>query len=335
MDKVKEVVHKVTHPTESKNTTTTGTHTGAHSTGTSATHTSHGTGVGANSGTAAAGPHSSNIANKADPRVDSDLDGSRNAGTAQYGPGGAHNHNHGNNSSLPGTNTGVQHSGLSGESHSTHNPAVTGTSGSVTTGPHSSNLANKLDPRVKQDQYAAGAHQTHGSSGLTGSTQTHGTSGLTGSNHGTTGLTDSSHGTTGGTGLTGGYGASTGGHGYSTNDGPHNSNALNAMDPRVDSDRDGSRNMGGTQYGAGAHNDYNTTAGGLSGSHNTHGTAGGLTGATGSHGTHSGHAGGIGSGPAPNTSGPHKSDMLNKVDPRIDSDRDGSKTVGQAPAPQY
>ncbi|KAI9655730.1 MAG: hypothetical protein M1821_005165 [Bathelium mastoideum] len=33
-------------------------------------------------------------------------------------------------------------------------------------------------------------------------------------------------------------------------------------------------------------------------------------------------------GPAPNTAGPHKSDLLNKLDPRVDSDRDASKTVG-------
>jgi hypothetical protein len=31
---------------------------------------------------------------------------------------------------------------------------------------------------------------------------------------------------------------------------------------------------------------------------------------------------------APNTAGPHKSDLLNKLDPRVDSDLDGSKTYG-------
>jgi hypothetical protein len=31
---------------------------------------------------------------------------------------------------------------------------------------------------------------------------------------------------------------------------------------------------------------------------------------------------------APNTAGPHKSDLLNKLDPRVDSDLDGSKTIG-------
>jgi hypothetical protein len=33
-------------------------------------------------------------------------------------------------------------------------------------------------------------------------------------------------------------------------------------------------------------------------------------------------------GPAANTAGPHKSDMLNKADPRVDSDLDNSKTFG-------
>ena len=34
------------------------------------------------------------------------------------------------------------------------------------------------------------------------------------------------------------------------------------------------------------------------------------------------------SGPAPNTAGPHHSDLLNKLDPRVDSDLDGSRTLG-------
>ena len=33
-------------------------------------------------------------------------------------------------------------------------------------------------------------------------------------------------------------------------------------------------------------------------------------------------------GPGQNTAGPHKSDMMNKADPRVDSDLDNSKTVG-------
>jgi hypothetical protein len=35
-----------------------------------------------------------------------------------------------------------------------------------------------------------------------------------------------------------------------------------------------------------------------------------------------------GSGDANKTAGPHNSNLMNKLDPRVDSDRDGSKTVG-------
>merc|ERR1712230_290893 len=51
---------------------------------------------------------------------------------------------------------------------------------------------------------------------------------------------------------------------------------------------------------------------------------GGVFGASGSHAT-------AGSGTAQNTAGPHNSDMMNKIDPRVDSDRDGSKTYGYEP----
>jgi len=82
----------------------------------------------------------------------------------------------------------------------------------------------------------------------------------------------------------------------STNAGPHNSNIANKADPRVDSDLDGRRNR--------------------------HGAAtGGIMGAYGSHAT-------PGSGTAQNTAGPHNSDTLNKIDPRVDADRDGSNTIG-------
>ena len=81
--------------------------------------------------------------------------------------------------------------------------------------------------------------------------------------------------------------------------GPHDSNVANKMDPRVDSDLDGRGNRHGAATGASA----------------------GIMGASGSHAT-------AGSGTAQNTDGPHNSDMANKMDPRVDSDRDGSKTLG-------
>lgn len=89
--------------------------------------------------------------------------------------------------------------------------------------------------------------------------------------------------------------------------------------------------MGATQVHA--HDTYGTTgthAGtGLGHSNATH------TGGVGHAGTH--HVGqGVtagssmtpGSGTAQKTAGPHNSDLLNKLDPRVDSDMDGSKTTG-------
>jgi len=114
-------------------------------------------------------------------------------------------------------------------------------------------------------------------------------------NHATTTDTTGTH-TTGthatGTNKTGTAGVLS----NSTNAGPHNSNIANKADPRVDSDLDGR----GNRHGA---------------------AKGGIMGASGSHAT-------PGSGTAQNTAGPHNSDLLNKIDPRVDADRDGSNTFG-------
>lgn len=73
------------------------------------------------------GPHSSNLANKADPRVDSD--NSRG--------------NHGNTLANYSSPTGNYGSNTTGTGY--------GNTRSTMTGPHSSNLANKADPRVDSD----------------------------------------------------------------------------------------------------------------------------------------------------------------------------------------
>lgn len=117
---------------------------GSSGTGQSGGYDSTGTGLGHSS---TAGPHSSNLANKADPRVDSDLGKSSRlprtvsdtywslsdgrGGVGGYGVGGAGN-------TLSTSRTGV------GSGYDS-----TGTS---TTGPHSSSLANKADPRVDSDR---------------------------------------------------------------------------------------------------------------------------------------------------------------------------------------
>jgi len=70
---------------------------------------------------------------------------------------------------------------------------------------------------------------------------------------------------------------------------------MNKMDPRVDSDVDGSRNAG-----LASNTGYSGTAGG---------TGTGITGGAGAGHHH--HHGNTLPGPAPNTAGPHKSDMMN------------------------
>ena len=114
-----------------------------------------------------AGPHSSNLANKADPRVDSDLDGSRTVGNsgvtgsntagntssghhlgrdvAAVGGAGAvgegvHHHRENERDNL-GSNTGYGGTNTTGAYHG-------GPTGSGVSGPHSSDTANRLDPSV-------------------------------------------------------------------------------------------------------------------------------------------------------------------------------------------
>lgn len=237
-----------------------------------------------------AGPHSSNLANKADPRVDSDLSNvNRNTNT---------------NTLVDNTNTSTH--GMATRSSAT-GPA------SNTAGPHSSDVANKLDPRVDSDLSKTQGLNTTSTTANTGY----------GSNTATN------------VGQAGAYSATTGP--ASSTAGPHSSNIANKADPRVDSDRDGRNAFGNTG---------NTTTTGTTGvhhadhhntthSHHAHGTHGhhstttgtaGTTGTTGIAGTTDPKS--LATGPAPNTAGPHKSDLLNKLDPRVDSNLDGSKTYG-------
>lgn len=125
-----------------------------------------------------AGPHDSNVANKLDPRVDSDLDGSRNAGVRRDGnmghnTAGPHQSNVANkmdprvDSDLDGSRNAGMKGGVNAPTSSTH--------GSTNAGPHSSNAANKLDPRVDSDRDGRGVHGTHaGTGGGLGSSHTAG-----------------------------------------------------------------------------------------------------------------------------------------------------------------
>jgi len=253
------------------------------------------------------GTHNSRVANAADPRIDSDRD-HRAAPLHSSGLEGSHH------------TTGVHepaHHGVGTHEGAFAGGANRGLSGpaSKTDGPHNSNLLNKADPRVDSDRDHSknmGLNPTGDATTTTGRTTGNTLGSSTGTHGHTTGNTLGSstgtHGHTTGNTL----GSSTATHGRTTGvpegtHGTHNSRVANAADPRIDSDRD-HRAAHGTTHGT---------------THGTHGKTGG---------TH-----GLGNtnlpstkttGPAPNTAGPHKSDLLNKIDPRVDSDLDGSKTVG-------
>jgi hypothetical protein len=206
-----------------------------------------------------------------------------------------------------------------------------------THGPHSSRAANAADPRFDSDRDHRANPGTTTTGGLGSTHNTHTTGGMTGGStysenmpgYSTTGRTENMPGqtTAGGLGHSSGLPEGTAG--------THNSRLANAADPRLDSDLDGSRRVGSNTHG--------TNQTGLGGSTGTYGQTTGTSGLSshgaGAHGptgtthqtglgnTSSGY--GTGPGPAPKTAGPHSSDMANKLDPRVDSDLDGSKTMGQ------
>ncbi|KAH6609649.1 hypothetical protein Trco_002995 [Trichoderma cornu-damae] len=225
-----------------------------------------------------------------------------------------------------------------------------------THGPHSSRVANAADPRVDSDRDHREALGRHDGSYTTG-----------GDNYSYGGVDSTAQGSRGNEfGSTGATGPA------SKTAGMHKSNMMNKADPRVDSDLDGSRNMGlrssgataGTGTGAGTGTTMGTgmgtdalSGGGIAGTAGSTGnysssmdTTSGFssgdrnfgqqTGTLGTETTSSAYGGDMGSvgggfgssrqatGPASHTAGPHKSDMMNKADPRVDSDLDNSKTFG-------
>ncbi|KAL6907022.1 hypothetical protein GGI43DRAFT_250212 [Trichoderma evansii] len=171
-----------------------------------------------------------------------------------------------------------------------------------THGPHSSRAANAADPRVDSDRDNREALGRHDGSYTTGGDNySYGSSNTQGMNTAGDTLTSS---------------AKTGP--APTTAGTHKSDMLNKADPRIDSDLDGSRNMG-------LRSEKATHAGATGTAYET-GTTG--TGTTGTTGTGTTGATFGSTGPASKTAGTHKSDTMNKADPRIDSDLDGSRNMG-------
>jgi len=172
-----------------------------------------------------------------------------------------------------------------------------------TYGPHSSRLANALDPRVDSDaskaqaaqQAHAGQYATQGGAGLAGGVGHQGGAVM----HGGSGP-----GYQNTSGTTGGMFSRTPASGY-----PH----------------DGTTGVGHDSAG------YGQPVGGSALGHNNHhqqqsaalgsGAGAGIMGhqSGGVSNSHRQAAALSGPGPAPHTAGPHKSDLLNKLDPRVDS----------------
>jgi len=186
-----------------------------------------GTGTGVTDTTTTAGPHSSNLANKIDPRVDSDRDGSRNLGAATGTTGATAYDSNTANTGYTGTGTGYTGTGATGHTgghtgttghHQTGLTGHTGTTGGIShstnAGPHDSNIANKLDPRVDSDLDGRGNRHGAATGGLMGASGSHATAG-SGTAQNTAG--------------------------------PHNSDLANKLDPRVDADMDGSTTLGGNK----------------------------------------------------------------------------------------
>ncbi|KAL7945295.1 hypothetical protein V8C42DRAFT_322734 [Trichoderma barbatum] len=180
-----------------------------------------------------------------------------------------------------------------------------------TAGPHRHDIMNKLDPTVDSGtggmQVLTGAHNNATAGGMSGQTgQMPAQGGMMGSNNPygvqhnsrmanaldprvdfTQGQPGGANYYTKGTNVVPGNGAAPR-HVPEGTYGPHNSRMANAADPRIDSDADRHR-MGGVGAGSGT-------------------------------GTNSRpiYPAGV-AGPAPTTAGPHRHDILNKLDPSVDS----------------
>ncbi|KAL8930097.1 MAG: hypothetical protein Q9172_000182 [Xanthocarpia lactea] len=282
--------------------------------------------------TSGVGPHSSGLANKADPRVDSDLDGSRGLGGNDVS---------GMTGGLTGSTLPDRTAGNTGSTTGTGRsfPLGGASSGTTASGPHSSDLSNKADPRIDSDRDGSrGVGATSGFGSGTGAIpgSAHqgdlSRSGLGGSSGAETGLVT---GAATGVPLPRGYGEESwahdhGKHGHEYagdpcenqppvpgavhfSSGPHSLDTANRLDPHVGggatsglehATTDSTSHAGERHTGSGAVatgvGSSTTSAGAYQSSRDTPSTS---------------------TTQQPNTTaGPHKSDFLNKADPRVDSD---------------
>ncbi|KAE8347400.1 hypothetical protein BDV24DRAFT_122024 [Aspergillus arachidicola] len=270
-----------------------------------------------------AGPHKSDIANKLDPRVDSDLSKEKKSSNAGIGgAGGASNTHTGSSQKTAGPHTSDTGNKLDPrvdsdkDNRARHAPGTTASDARTgpaprTAGPHESDMGNKLDPRVDSDRDNRARHApgTMASDARTGPASR--TAGPHESDMGnkldprvdsdvdnraqyapqTTHNRNTSH--LAGTGAT-----------TASTTGPHSSSIGNKMDPRVDSDLDNRAQYAPGTTKTGNENPYATQ--------NTTFSSG-------------------------SNAGPHESKMMNKLDPRVDAQTGdvSSKTTSQPHGSQF
>ncbi|KAK2736167.1 hypothetical protein FQN55_001766 [Onygenales sp. PD_40] len=225
------------------------------------------------------------------------------------------------------TSTHPESSGYGHGTHATGPSQGSMATGGAGTGPqHSSNVANKLDPRVNSQGLGA----PHGAATSGSHTTTVGDTydSNTGPQHSSNFAnkldprTTGSHGTTGYIGTTGGVGSQYNSGEIDPNGGnaPFRGSALGGVPPHGGHFAPTAGGAAGTGMGGPSDNPFphkGSQQHGSAGSGYTHPSTSGV-----------GAGSTVGSGMASRTAGPHDSNLANKLDPRVDSDLDGSRTVG-------
>ena len=233
-------------------------------------------------GSTTAGPHSSNVANKADPRVDSDLDGSRTTGNTGLGSGTGPTASSTNQGSL-----GRDAALASGAGTGTGMASGTGTGSGMTSGTWT------------------GTGMTSGTGGYVPDSWSH--------DHGRQGHTyERDPCETGEAAPTGALHTS----------GPHVTDTANRLDPHVGAD---GTTTGSTGHHHGHHGGEAALAGAGAGAgagayESSRDTPSSTTGGTTGSDLGSSTTDITGTSSTGKTAGPHKSNLLNKLDPRVDSD---------------
>ncbi|UKZ91998.1 uncharacterized protein TrAFT101_006965 [Trichoderma asperellum] len=285
-----------------------------------------------------AGMHKSDMMNKADPRIDSDLDGSKNMGLR------SEKATHAGTTSTAyetgTTGTGTTTTGTTTTGTTTTGTTGTGTTGtgtafgstgpaSKTAGTHKSDTMNKADPRIDSDLDGSrnmGLRSEKATHDI-GTTRTSGTSGATAGTGFGTGMGTDTLGAGSGIDTSGTTGTYTSGMDTASGRGSGRDTYSSGV---------GKTSGLGSGTGTGTYSGMDTTSG-LGSDDRSYGqqtgTLGSDTTTTSAYGGMGSLGGGFGTdrqatGPASNTAGPHKSDMMNKADPRVDSDLDNSKTYG-------